>query len=231
MNVSVVVPMLNESGNVGRLLREVPTSLEANPYVRAWEIVCVDDGSTDDTGRLLREHRTPETTLLGFTENRGKSAALSAGFQAARYDVVVVFDGDLQADPDDLRPLLNAIAGGADGAVGVRTERVDGLGRKLSSAVARWVRHAALRDGFHDITCPIQAYRAECVDRIDPFPAFHRFIPHLVQLHGYRVEERPVRHLPRTAGASKYGVRNRLGIGVRSLLRVRKLTRAARNPR
>jgi len=255
MNVSVVVPVFDEVENLPRLLSEVPAALDENELVDAWELICVDDGSPDGSGAWLDRAaqeptaaRQPEApardpggaghgvahprrlplTVIHLPENRGKSAALATGFARARYEVVGTLDADLQTRPRDFHPLLEAIAQGADGAVGYRVRRRDGPVRRASSWIAGAVRHAVIHDGFRDITCPLQLYRAASLRAVEPFRAFHRYLPHLVTAAGGTVVECPVPHYPRIAGQAKYGVLNRLGIGVRSLLYVRRLGRGDR---
>jgi glycosyltransferase involved in cell wall biosynthesis len=225
MHVSVAVPLYNEEGNVERLLTELPASLEWNSHVDDYEIVCVNDGSTDRTGELLELYRSDPVKIVTLHANSGQSAALAAGIAAATHDTVARIDADLQTTPDDLAPLLAMMKSGFDCAHGIRAHRRDPLTRRVSSAVANVVRRAVLHDAFRDIGCPLTVFRKECVERIPLFPAFHRYLPYLIEVQGYRVAQVAVRHFPRLAGSTKYGVRNRLWIGVLSLLFVRSLLR------
>ncbi|MSR05801.1 MAG: glycosyltransferase [Gemmatimonadetes bacterium] len=225
MNVSVVVPLHNEEPNIERLLATVVPSLERNPLVDQFELICVDDGSTDGTAAMLGPHAAERVVLVARPARGGKSAALASGLGAARYDVIGLIDGDLQTSPDDFQLLLPMLAQGFDCAHGIRTNRQDSWVRLFSSRTARGVRHAILGDRFEDITCPLTVFRRECLEHVTLFEPFHRYLPFLIQAQGYRVTQVPVRHFPRTAGTAKYGIANRLGVGLVSLFVVRWLTR------
>jgi glycosyltransferase involved in cell wall biosynthesis len=225
MDLSVVVPLHNEEDNVERLLDVVPASLDHIALVDRFEIVCVDDGSRDRTAEALEQHRTEHTRIVTLPTRHGQSAATAAGIGAARYDVIGRLDGDLQTDPDDFEPLLTALAEGHDCAHGVRLDRQDSPVRRWSSVIANAARRAFLGDRFRDVSCPLTVFRKACLEHVPTFDSLHRYLPYLIEMQGYRVTEVPVRHLPRIAGRSKYGVWNRLGVGVRSLFLVRRLAR------
>lgn len=232
---SVVVPLHNEGTNVVRVLREIPASLEANPHVQSWELICVNDGSTDATAERLAEVVDDRVVVVTLPERRGQSAALAHGFWAARGDVIGRIDGDLQTTPDDFGPLLALLTTqGWDAVHGVRQARCDPALRRWSSRVANAVRRLVLHDTFDDIGCPLTVFRRECLEGLMLFTSFHRYLPYLMEVAGYRVTQMPVRHFPRTADAPKYGVVDRVGVGITSLLAVRWLTRhaiARRRPR
>ncbi len=225
MNLSVIIPLYNEEGNIERLFETVPGSLEQNSYVDDYEILCVNDGSTDRTADLLRRYKTERTTILSSSENRGQSGALAIGIDAARYELVGLLDGDLQTTPDDFECLLALFQEGYDCVHGIRIDRQDTTLRKLSSRVANSFRSRVLGDKFRDISCPLSVFRKQCLDGVTLFQAFHRYIPYLIQMQGYKVAEVPVRHFPRLAGQPKYGISNRLWIGLQSLLFVRWMAR------
>ena len=220
-NFSVVTPLFNEEDNVERLIGTLMTSLEANPLVADFEIVCVDDGSDDATLARLKTHETSQTSVVSLPENSGQSAALAAGIRAAKYEVVGVIDGDLQTTPDDFEKLLGVLVEGHDFVNGIRGDRRDTRVKKASSSMANWFRRKMLGDSFTDIGCPLKVFRKECVDRMTLFNSFHRYLPHLVELQGFRVTEVSVRHFPRVAGKTKYGIFDRLWIGLQSLYVVR----------
>lgn len=224
MNVSVVVPLRDEAPNVARLLREVPESLEANPRVDGWELLCVDDGSRDATTEELWRHRRDGVRVLRLQGPQGKEAALAAGIDAARHEVVAFMDGDHQTSPDDLEPLLALLEEGYDLVNGIRERRRDGWAKRMSSRVAHGVRSRVLGDRFTDINCPLKVARRACLLEMPRFRAWHRYLPLLAEIRGHAVTEAPVRHFPRAAGRSKYGVWNRLWIGLRSLMVVRWLS-------
>lgn len=201
--VSVVVPLYNEEENVALLQSELSLALGEIDY----EIVFVDDGSTDET--VARIAPGPRTRILRFVQNAGQSAAISAGLDAARGKVAVLLDGDLQNDPADIPRLLAAIDRGADLVCGYRAERKDTLVKRLTSRIANVVRSRFTKDGVRDTGCTLKAMRRECIAALVPFKGMHRFIPALVKGAGYRLVEVPVNHRPRQFGVSKYGLGNR----------------------
>jgi glycosyltransferase involved in cell wall biosynthesis len=225
VSLSLVIPLHNEEPNVERLLATVPASLEANPRIKEYEIICVDDGSTDRTRALLEQRASPNVRIVPMAKRRGQSGAIARGLAAARHEVVGTLDGDLQTTPDDLATLLERLEQGYDCVQGVRVNRKDPAIRRWSSAVARSIRHLALGDRFRDIGCPLIVFRRECLEHLPLFDPFHRYLPFLIELQGFRVDQVPVRHFPRAAGRTKYGIWNRWWIGLTSLLVVRWLAR------
>jgi glycosyltransferase involved in cell wall biosynthesis len=201
--LSVVIPLYNEEDNIARLQAELETALAGLEY----EVVFIDDGSQDST--LSRIARGPRVRVLEFEKNTGQSAAMYAGLQAARGEVIALLDGDLQNDPADIRKLLAEIERGIDLACGYRANRKDTLSKRLTSRFANFVRSRFTRDGVRDTGCTLKAMRRECREALVPFYGMHRFIPALVKGMGYKISEVPVNHRPRTAGVSKYGFGNR----------------------
>ncbi len=201
--ISVVIPLYNEEDNVRALQQELTSALAGIPH----EIILIDDCSSDQT--LARIERTPETRVLEFEKNTGQSAAMFAGIRAARGEVIVLLDGDLQNDPADIPRMLAEIERGADLVCGYRANRKDTLSKKLTSRVANAVRSRFTRDGVRDTGCTLKAMRTVCREALVPFYGMHRFIPALVKGLGYKLVEMPVNHRPRTAGVSKYGFGNR----------------------
>ena len=147
--------------------------------------------------------------IIQFAKNAGQSAAMYAGLQAARGDVAVLIDGDLQNDPADIRKLIAAVEGGADLACGYRAQRKDTAAKRLTSRIANAVRSRFTKDGVRDTGCTLKAMRRECISALIPFKGMHRFIPALVKGAGYSLVEIPVNHRPRKFGQSKYGLGNR----------------------
>ena len=201
--VSVVVPLYNEEENVSILQAELAAALSGLAY----EIIFVDDGSTDQS--LARLTKSPEVRVLRFEKNAGQSAAMYAGANAARGATVVLIDGDLQNDPADIPRLLAEIDRGADLVCGYRAQRKDTLVKRLTSLIANTVRSRFTKDGVRDTGCTLKAMRRECVSTLVPFKGMHRFIPALVKGAGYRLVEVPVNHRARKFGQSKYGLGNR----------------------
>ncbi|MEY2578312.1 MAG: dolichol-phosphate mannosyltransferase [Verrucomicrobiota bacterium] len=201
--VSVVVPLFNEEENVPILQAELTAALSGLDY----EIMFVDDGSTDGTVREIAAD--PRVRLLRFERNAGQSAAMYAGLNSARGGVAVLIDGDLQNDPADIPRLLAEIERGADLVCGYRAQRKDTVVKRITSRVANFVRSRFTKDGVRDTGCTLKAMKRECVAALLPFKGMHRFIPALVKGAGYRLVEIPVNHRPRKFGLSKYGLGNR----------------------
>jgi dolichol-phosphate mannosyltransferase len=217
--ISVVVPIYNEADNIGPLLTELRGALGA--VGRPYEIVLVDDGSSDGSAeRLLHEAEDdPSIVAIRFEKNAGQSAALAVGLQRARGDVIVTLDADLQNDPADLPKVLAALDG-ADVVSGIRANRQDDQVRLLSSRIANWTRRQVLGDPVTDIGCSFKAYRREALEGMPFFIGMHRFLPALCVFRGAKLVEVPISHRARRHGVSKYGVGNRLWRGLYDLVGV-----------
>jgi dolichol-phosphate mannosyltransferase len=204
--ISVVIPVYNEERSVALLLDEIGSALE--PLGRPWEAVFVDDGSDDGTfAALTRLHATADNVrIVRLRRNFGKAAALQAGFEEARGDVVVTIDGDLQDDPAEIPRLLAKLDEGFDLVSGWKARRRDPLRRRIPSRIFNWVtgRISGLR--LHDLNCGLKAYRAEVLSGLRIYGELHRYVPVLAHYRGFRVAELPVNHRPREHGRSHYGV-------------------------
>jgi len=224
VDVSVVVPVFNERDNLAPLLEEVTRALR--PLGRPYEVVFVDDGSTDGSDRVLRELRQgdPRVRTVTFARNAGQTAAMEAGFRRARGAVVVTLDADLQNDPADIPALLLPLQDW-DAVVGVRVERRDTLVRRVSSRIANYVRNRLSDESISDTGCSLKAYRKDALDRLVLYNGMHRFLPTLLKMEGFRVREVPVSHRARQHGRSKYGISNRLVPSFMDLLAVRWMKR------
>ena len=222
--LSVVIPAYNEEANVGPCHAELAGVLGG--LGRPFEIVFVDDGSTDGTFAALRAiiAADPRVRALRFRANAGQTAALAAGFAAARGDVVVTMDADLQNDPADIPRLLAALES-ADLVCGWRVERRDPWTKRVASRIANRVRARLTGDGVHDTGCTLKAFRRAAVPRRHLYRGMHRFLPALARIEGFRVVEVPVGHRPRRAGTSKYGNWTRLWAGLADLCAVRWMAR------
>ena len=224
-SLSVVVPVRNESPNVLPLAAEIQTALALLPE---WECIWVDDASTDDTRDQLRAlgREDPHHRILGFAEHRGQTAALLAGWRAARYEFVGALDGDRQNKPDDLPRLLAvAVESGLDMVNGVRTRRHDSWVRRVSSRIANGFRNRVTGDRVADVGCSVRVLRRSFAAGIPPLRNMHRFLPTIVKFAGGRVGEAPVSHRPRVAGRTKYGIHDRLWVGILDTLAVRWMAR------
>jgi glycosyltransferase involved in cell wall biosynthesis len=196
--ISIVIPLYNEEDNIADLQAELAAALAGIDH----EVVFVNDGSRDRT--LERIRRGHGTRILTFTRNTGQSAAMYVGIHAARGDVIVLLDGDLQNDPRDIPRLLAEIDKGADLVCGYRAKRRDNFSKKISSRIANSIRSRFTRDGVRDTGCTLKAMRRECRIALVPFRGMHRFIPALVKGMDYKLTEIPVNHRPRVHGESKY---------------------------
>jgi dolichol-phosphate mannosyltransferase len=222
--VSVVIPVCNEAENVEPLAQEVARALRGR---HAFELLLVDDGSTDETAQAAlraRENGIPEIRLLRHSFRSGQSAAVHTGVRAARAAWVATLDGDGQNDPADIVVLLSARDDPANADVllymGNRTARRDTWLRRLSSRIANGVRAGLLGDGTPDTGCGIKVFQRDTFLQLPAFDHMHRFLPALFRRHGSRVISIPVGHRPRLRGRSKYGVHNRLWVGIVDLFGV-----------
>jgi glycosyltransferase involved in cell wall biosynthesis len=204
--ISVVVPVHDEEESVGPLVGQLSAALE--PLGVAWEVVFVDDGSTDATfDALTRLHAAHETVrAVRLRRNVGKAGALDAGFAEAAGEIVVTIDGDLQDDPAEIPRLLAKLDEGYDLVSGWKTRRRDPFSRRVLSRMFNAVtgRVSGLR--LHDLNCGLKAYRAEVLEGLRLYGELHRFIPVLAHYRGFRVTEIPVNHRPREHGRSRYGM-------------------------
>jgi len=212
--VSVVVPVRDEAANVGPLVAEIGAALEGR---ECFEAVFVDDASTDDTLAELRrlQEARPWLRVIAHGRGAGQSAAIASGVAAARGALIATMDGDGQNDPADIPPLLAAFREGAFGMViGERRERHDTAIRRLSSRIANGVRRGILGDGTADTGCGLKVFPRSLFLALPFFDHMHRFLPALVSMSGHRVAALPVGHRPRLRGRSKYGIGNRLWVGL-----------------
>jgi glycosyltransferase involved in cell wall biosynthesis len=214
--VSIVVPILNEQESVGPLYAEVREVMETSGY--PWELVVVDDGSTDASVRRLRAASAgdPRVTIIEFSRRFGQTAALAAGFRFSRGRYVVPIDADLQNDPRDIPRLIEALTrgDGADGGEGYdvvsgwrRTRRDALLSRRFPSVLANRLIARLTWTPIHDFGCTLKAYRREVLDGLELYGEMHRFLPALCRWRGARVGEIVVNHRPRLYGRSKYNLR------------------------
>jgi glycosyltransferase involved in cell wall biosynthesis len=207
VDLSIVVPVYNEEENIHGIHREVSAALDGTGI--DFELILVDDGSTDGSFRNLREIAAADdrVKVIRFRRNFGQTAAMAAGFDAASGRVVIPMDGDLQNDPADIPRLLSKIDEGFDVVSGWRRDRKDAfLNRILPSILANRFISGMTGIRLHDYGCTLKAYRREVLDGINLYGEMHRFVPALVSQVGARVTELAVNHRPRLHGKSKYGI-------------------------
>jgi len=222
--LSVVIPIKDERDNLHPLTNQLTKVLESldQSHTAPFEIVYVDDGSTDGSSTVLDEisYQIPEVRVVHFDRNHGQTAAFDAGFRHSQGDLIATLDGDLQYDPADLTKLL-PYTKDYDLVCGRREKRLDHIIRHLSSRTAFFIRNAVIHDGIHDTGCSLKIFRRTVIERMALFHNMHRFFPALAQMHGFSVTEVPVQHFPRAHGHSKYGIGNRLFAGLYDLIAVR----------
>jgi len=187
-----------------------------------FEVIVVDDGSTDDTPRLLGDamRRFARLRVLRMRQNSGQSASFQAGFDAARGQVIATIDADLQNDPAEI-PRLLPLLDGYEMVAGWRKQRSDSRFRRWQSRQANRIRNWITGETIHDSACSLKIYRAEAIKGITLFRGAHRYLPTLVKMRGGRVREEPVSHSPRAAGSGKYGFWNRAFVGLVDVIGVR----------
>jgi len=224
--VSVVIPVHDEEESLEQLHAELCEVLK--PLEGGAEIVLVDDGSRDGSLAKMRQlaARDPRVRLVVLDGNHGQTAALDAGFRAVRGEVTVTLDADLQNDPADI-PRLLAQLERADVVNGVRAERNDSPIRKLSSRIGNGFRNWMTGENVTDVGCSLRAMRTSYLRRVKLFRGMHRFLPTLLRMEGATVIEIPVNHRSRRFGRSKYGIANRLFVGLADVLAVRWMQRRA----
>jgi glycosyltransferase involved in cell wall biosynthesis len=208
MRYSVVIPVYNEQDNILPLAGECSIlTTEPGPF----EILFVDDGSKDQTWSMIFEaaRRYPFIRGLRTNRNRGQSAALLLGLANARGDVLVTMDGDRQNNPADIPRLVNRV-GQVDVVCGYRAQRRDTWSRRIGSRIANNIRNRVTHDGIRDTGCSLKAFKRECLEDLPPIDGVHRFMAAYFKLRGRTIEEIPVDHRPRPAGASKYTNLSRL---------------------
>lgn len=224
--LSLVIPCYNEQENVPTLLERVSAALAK--IGRPFEVIIVDDGSTDQTPELLVDgmRRHAWLRVIRMSQNSGQSAAFETGFNAASGEILATIDADLQNDPEEiprLLPLLDERK--VDMITGWRKDRQDTPFRKWQSRQANRIRNWITEETVHDSASSLKIYRAQCIKGVKLFKGAHRYFPTLVKMRGYAVYETPVKHSQRYAGTAKYGFRNRAFVGIFDLFGVRWMKR------
>jgi len=207
VDLSVVIPIYNEEENLPILYEKLKKVLEK--LNKSYEIIFVNDGSTDRSWEIIKDlsEKDPHVVGVNFRKNFGQTAAMSAGFETARGEIIITMDGDLQNDPEDIPKLLEVLDQGYDIVSGWRKDRKDAfLSRTLPSRIANWLISKVTGVHLHDYGCSLKAYRSEVAKNLDFYGEMHRFLPALSKAIGAKVTEIPVKHHPRIYGKSKYGI-------------------------
>jgi dolichol-phosphate mannosyltransferase len=234
MDLSVVIPVRDEAANIGPLVGEICAALDG---VVEYEILYIDDGSTDATVAEISRitTKTPQVRLLRHARNCGQSAAIRTGVRAAQAAWIATLDGDGQNDPADIPKLWRLLRQAPGEPVlmiaGCREERRDSRSKRRASAIANAIRGRLLADRTPDTGCGLKLFPRALFLELPYFDHMHRFLPALVLREGGRVRSEPVNHRPRRAGKSKYGILDRLGVGIVDILGVMWLQRRTTRPR
>ena len=229
VELSIVSPMFNEEGNVKRFYDEVSSVL--NKLKLNYELIFIDDGSTDKTFSLLKELNSKDkrVKVIRFRRNFGKAAALSAGFKHAHGNIIITMDGDLQDDPKDIKLLIDKINQGYDLVNGWKFNKHKGSMKKVSSLLFNKLTNMLIGIKLHDFNSPFKAYKSQVVKDINLYGEMHRYIPVLADWKGYKITEIKTKLKPRLAGKSKYGV-GRILKGFLDLITVKYLSSYSSRP-
>ncbi len=209
--LSIVVPIYNEEENLPILYEKIKDVLEnlLKNQNETYEIIFVNDGSKDRSWEIIKDIAQKDSHVIGinFRRNFGQTAAMAAGFDKAKGEIIITMDGDLQNDPEDIPKLLEKINEGYDVVSGWRKDRKDAfLSRTLPSKIANWLISKVTGVHLHDYGCSLKAYRSEVAKSLDYYGEMHRFLPALSKVVGANIMEIPVKHHPRIYGKSKYGI-------------------------
>lgn len=207
--LSIVCPFYNEKENLNALVRRIVSS--AQQIQTPWELVLVDDGSTDGGSSIAQTlAEGPRIRLISLTKNHGLTTALYAGLKTAQGDVLATLDADLQNPPEEI-PRLFQMLGDYDMVTGFRVKRRDSLIKKISSLIANNIRRAVIRDSIKDVGCSLRVFRRPLFEKsFFPYKGLHRFFPCIAQHLGFKILQVPVEHASRKFGKAKYGLANRL---------------------
>jgi len=224
-SLSLIIPIYNEAGNIKPLVKKISAGLKSIS-LKKFEVIFVDDGSTDDSYQKLLQIQKSHSfiKLIKLKRNFGKATAYSAGFSQAKHDVIVTLDGDLQDDPTEVKKFLNKIDQGYDLVVGWKTQGKGTLTKTIVSRVFNQVVAKVFRLGLHDFNCPFKAYRRHVIEGLNIYSGLYRFIPIFAHSLGFKIAEIKISNYPRVSGKSKFGGR-RLITGFLDFLTVLFITR------
>ncbi|NQU42680.1 glycosyltransferase family 2 protein [bacterium] len=219
--ISVVIPLKDEEQNVRPLLEELRGVLDGLGL--AWEVIAVDDGSSDGTWEILLGLReaTPGLRLVRLDRNYGQSTGFWAGLKRVRGQIAIMMDGDMQNDPRDIPKMLAEIAKGADVCLTWRANRQDTKWKKIQSRIGNGFRNRFLESDIRDTGSQLRAFRSKCLEDLPRFDGMHRFMGNLFLMRGFQIVQIPTNHRARRAGTTKYGMANRAIRGLKDLFGVR----------
>lgn len=201
MKISVVVPLMNEEENIKYLIEEVDKALKDFDY----ELILVDDGSTDNTVEEIKKYMNDKTKLVVLNRNYGQTSAMAAGIEVAEGDIIVTIDGDLQNDPSDIPMMIEKLNEGYDVVAGIRAKRKDEPVRKFLSKIANKIIRKITGVYISDYGCTLKVFKKDVAKNLQLYGELHRFIPILAKMYGAKITEVPVKHHERKYGKSKYG--------------------------
>ncbi len=230
LDISIVVPFYNEEENVQRLYEKLNMVLDS--VGKVYELIFIDDGSTDNTLKILKniQQKDGRVKVIKFKGNFGQTAGIAAGFDHARGDIVILMDGDLQHDPEDIPEMLKKMEEGYDIVSGWREKRKDPfISRRLPSLVANWLMAKLSGVNIHDFGTTFKAYRREIITSIDLYGEFHRFIPALASDIGAKITEVPIKNIRREQGKSNYNILRTITVFF-DLIRIKFLSRYLSKP-
>jgi glycosyltransferase involved in cell wall biosynthesis len=218
MLLSVVIPVMNEQGNIAPLTERIAEALAEVEH----EVIFVDDGSIDGTVKEIEQYARPNTRVLVLNRNYGQTTAMAAGIEAAQGELIVMLDGDLQNDPHDIPLMMKRLNDeGWDVVAGIRAKRKDGMFlRKIPSKIANWLIRRTTGVYISDYGCTLKLFRSDVAKNLGLYGELHRYIPVLASMYGAKMTEMNVRHHPRHAGVSKYGISRTLKVASDLMLMV-----------
>ena len=219
---SIVIPIFNEAKNIGFLLEEIKKSLE---NFKNYEIILVNDASTDETIEVINKINNKNIKIIFNVENKGQSFSICEGIKNSSYETIITIDGDGQNDPADIPKLYNFYTQNNDIKLvgGIRKNRKDSLTKITSSKIANYIRSKILKDGCKDTGCSLKIFNKKIFLSFPFFNGIHRFLPALYRGNGYKTAFLDVNHRKRIYGSSKYGTMNRLFVGIRDIIKVKKI--------
>jgi len=223
MKISIIVPTRNEEANLSELYKKLKGVLALNNF--SYQIIFINDASTDDSinviNKIISQDRNCQ--LVNFEKHKGQTAAISSGLEKSKYDLIGIIDADLQCDPADLIRLIEKINKGYDYVGGLRTNRDDDIFLRTASKFGNLLRNFVLKENFFDSTTSLKIFKKNTLTNIELKTAWHRYLPSLIAMQGFRVCEIPVKHYSRQHGHSKYNIFNRILPSLKALAQIKKL--------